>query len=85
MMLSHTCNPVWLMTKDLRVINYSVNIMFRKFASGDHLEVLVSAAVGRLFDKLDTAATKGDCVRPLDKFTEFTSDIQNVMCFGLEV
>ena len=64
---------------------HSIIIMFRRFASGDHLEVLVSAAVDRLFDKLDNAATKGDSVRPLEKFTEFTLDIQNVMCFGLEV
>ena len=57
----------------------------RKFASGDHLEVLLNVAAERLFVKLDTAFQNQKAVRPVELLTAFTADLQNVMCFGLDM
>ena len=59
--------------------------IFRQFASGDHLEVLLSAALLRLFAKLDTAAENQDTISPAELLTAYTADLQNAMCFGLEM
>ena len=65
--------------------SFVYDFFFRKFASGDHLEVLLSAAVGRLVVTLDTAAANQDAVRPIEVLSAYTMDLQSVMCFGLEV